>query len=63
MLVLSRKMDQDILIEFEGVTAVVKVVEIRGDKVRLGFSAPREVRILRQELARELEQAELGGEG
>lgn len=37
MLVLSRKKGERILI---GENIVVQVVEIRGDKVRLGFEAP-----------------------
>lgn len=47
VLVLSRNKDERIVI---GGDIVITVVEIRGDKVRLGIEAPKEVSILRQEL-------------
>jgi carbon storage regulator len=47
MLVLSRKQEEEIVIAD---TVVVKVLEICGDKVRLGFRAPNNVSILRREL-------------
>jgi carbon storage regulator len=48
MLVLSRRKDEDIVI---GKDIVVRVVELRGDKVRLGIEAPREVPVHRREVA------------
>ena len=47
MLVLSRKKNERIVIS-DDITIVV--VEIRGDKVRLGFEAPKEVPIHRHEV-------------
>jgi carbon storage regulator len=47
MLVLSRKKDEKIII---GDNITVMVIEIRGDKVRLGIDAPREVTVHRQEV-------------
>lgn len=47
MLVLSRKPDEQIMI---GDGIVITVVEIRGDKVRLGIQAPAEVSVHRQEV-------------
>ena len=47
MLVLSRKKNESIVID-ENI--VITVVEIRGDKVRLGIKAPREVPIHRSEI-------------
>lgn len=47
MLVLSRKKQQSIRIG-EHVTLVV--VEVRGDHVRLGIEAPRDVAVHRQEV-------------
>lgn len=44
MLVLTRKRNETVLI---GDNIAVVVVEIRGDKVRLGFAAPPEVNIMR----------------
>jgi carbon storage regulator len=47
MLVLSRKRNESIVID-ENI--VVTVVDIRGDKVRLGIEAPKEVPIHRSEV-------------
>ncbi len=47
MLVLSRKKDEKIVI---GDSISIMIVEIRGDKVRLGIDAPREVTVHRQEV-------------
>ncbi|SFI35344.1 carbon storage regulator CsrA [Planctomicrobium piriforme] len=47
MLVLSRKKNESIVIDER---IVITVVEIRGDKVRLGIEAPRDVAIHRQEI-------------
>ena len=47
MLVLSRKKNESIIING---TILIKVVEIRGEKVRLGFEAPKEVTVHRQEV-------------
>ncbi len=47
MLVLSRHRDESIIIAGN---IVVTVVDIRGDKVRLGIDAPREVPVHRQEV-------------
>lgn len=47
MLVLSRKRNESIVIDGN---IVVTVVDIRGDKVRLGIEAPKEVPIHRSEV-------------
>ena len=47
MLVLSRKLNQAIMI---GDDVRITVVEIRDDQVRLGISAPREVPVYREEV-------------
>lgn len=47
MLVLSRKKNESIVID-ENI--VITVVEVRGDKVRLGIQAPREIPIHRSEI-------------
>jgi carbon storage regulator len=47
MLVLSRKRDEQIII---GDGIVITVVEIRGDKVRLGIDAPTDVPVHRKEV-------------
>jgi carbon storage regulator len=47
MLVLSRKRDEKIVI---GDEIVITIVEIRGDKVRLGIEAPPHVPVHRAEI-------------
>lgn len=47
MLVLSRQRDEAIMI---GDQIEITVVDIRGDKVRLGIAAPRQVQVHRKEV-------------
>jgi carbon storage regulator len=47
MLVLSRQLDESIMI---GDDIVITLVDIRGDKIRLGIAAPPNVPIHRQEV-------------
>ncbi len=47
MLVLSRQRDETIMI---GDDVEITVVDIRGDKVRLGIAAPRHVQVHRKEV-------------
>ena len=47
MLVLSRKKTQRLKL---GTDIVVTVIDVSGEKVRLGIDAPKEVTILREEL-------------
>ena len=47
MLVLSRKKDESIVINND---ITIVVIEIRGDKVRLGVEAPKEVPVHRREV-------------
>ena len=47
MLVLSRKNNESIVINDD---IIITIVEIRGDKVRLGIVAPRDVPVHRQEV-------------
>ncbi len=47
MLVLSRHRDESIMI---GDDVVVTIVDIRGDKVRLGIEAPTSIPVHRQEV-------------
>ena len=61
MLVLSRHRDESIMI---GDEIVITVVDIRGDKVRLGIDAPQDVPVHRQEvyeaIQREREKSSAG---
>lgn len=53
MLVLTRKVGDSVQI---GDDIVVSVVEVKGGRVRLSFDAPKEVQILREELAEQMHQ-------
>lgn len=54
MLVLSRRVGESIVI---GENITVTVLEVRGDVVRVGVDAPRSVSVHREEVLRELEEA------
>jgi len=58
MLVLSRKKGQSI--DIADGTITLTVVDIRGDKVRLGITCPKDIPVHRQEVAEAIarEQAE-----
>lgn len=56
MLVLSRQRDESIII---GDNIVVTIVDIRGDKVRLGISAPTEIPVHRQEVYEAIQRENL----
>lgn len=58
MLVLSRKKNESIVIN-DDITIVV--VEIRGDKVRLGVEAPKEVPVHRREVYDAIKRSEQSG--
>ena len=47
MLVLSRQCDQTIVI---GDSIRITIVDVRGDKVRLGIDAPRDIAVHREEV-------------
>lgn len=60
MLVLSRKEDEAVVFPALGIT--VKVIDIRGTTVRLGFEAPRDIRIHRGEVQLAIEAGLAQGE-
>jgi carbon storage regulator len=59
MLVLSRKKNESIVINNE---ITIVVVEIRGDKVRLGVEAPREVPVHRREVFDAIQRSQDNGQ-
>lgn len=59
MLVLTRKKNECIVIND---VIRVTVVEIRGDKVRLGVEAPREIEVHRQEVYEQIHGKSSHGE-
>lgn len=54
MLVLARRPGESFLI---GENIEITVIEVQGDKVKIGITAPRDIRILRGELIKEVESA------
>ena len=59
MLVLSRKKNESIIINND---IKIVVVEIRGDKVRLGVEAPREVPVHRREVYDAIQRSRESGD-
>lgn len=57
MLVLSRQRDETIMI---GEDIAVTVVDIRGDKVRLGIEAPGEIPVHRREVYEAIQREKRG---
>lgn len=47
MLILSRKTDQQIKI---GENITITIIDIKGDQVKIGVEAPKEVKVFRQEV-------------
>jgi carbon storage regulator len=56
MLVLSRKKNESIVINND---ITIVIVEIRGDKVRLGIEAPKEVPVHRREVYEAIKRSEM----
>ena len=54
MLVLTRRAGESVMI---GDDVVITVLEARGDVIRIGIQAPRDVRVHREEVYRELQAA------
>jgi|TARA_R110002110_G_scaffold229386_1_gene444852 carbon storage regulator len=55
MLVLSRKKNESVIINDN---IQVTIVEVRGDKVRLGIDAPKDISVHREEIAQKIEAKE-----
>ena len=56
MLVLSRHRDESIVV---GDNVVITIVDIRGDKVRIGINAPTEIPVHRQEVYEAIQRENL----
>lgn len=56
MLMLSRKIGEAVVL---GENITVRVIEVSKGVVRIGFEAPDDILILREELKREVEQANI----
>ena len=58
MLVLSRKTNESIVIGEGDKAITIVIVEVRGDRVRLGIEAPREVPVHRTEVYNDIHRQE-----
>ncbi|OBW95007.1 carbon storage regulator [Gallibacterium salpingitidis] len=54
MLILTRKMDEKLLI---GDDITISVLEIRGNQVKIGVDAPKDVAIYREEIYHKVKEA------
>jgi carbon storage regulator len=54
MLILSRKVNEKIMI---GDDIAISIIEIKGDQIRIGVDAPRNVKVFRQEVFAEIKAA------
>lgn len=59
MLVLSRQKDESIMI---GDDVEITIVDVRGDKVRLGINAPRNIAVHRKEIYLAIQKEKEGNE-
>ncbi|MCF7927987.1 MAG: carbon storage regulator CsrA [Spirochaetales bacterium] len=53
MLILSRKVDESIII---GDNIEVSIIDIKGDQVKLGITAPKDVKVYRLEVYRSIQE-------
>ena len=60
MLVLSRKKNEAVIITLGDQRIKVMLIDIRGDKVRLGFAASKDVTIHREEIQGEIDAERMG---
>jgi len=54
VLILSRKIGEDIIIKVENKTIKIKLLEDQAGHIKLGFNAPNEIKIYRGELYDEI---------
>ncbi|MBP86471.1 MAG: carbon storage regulator [Planctomycetaceae bacterium] len=60
MLVLSRKCSERVVLNLNGETVTIEVLQIKGGRVRIGFDAPDQIAVHREELWRRLTSEHLG---
>lgn len=60
MLVLARKVNESIVI---GDSVEIMVIEIKGDQVKLGIKAPRDVKVYRGEIYEQIKKENIAAAG
>jgi carbon storage regulator len=60
MLILARRITESIMI---GDQVEISVVDIKGDQVKLGISAPRSVKVYRREVYRAIQEENVAAAG
>ena len=63
MLVLTRKLNEQIVIQLGDQDVVVRIVAVKGDRVRLGIVAAPEVSVHREEVLLRIKDGELANAG
>lgn len=53
LLILSRKKQESILI---GKNIIIKILEVEGDRVKIGIEAPKDMKVLRKELYEDIRE-------
>lgn len=56
MLILARKINESIMI---GDQVEISVVDIKGDQVKLGINAPRQIKVYRREVYQQIQEENL----
>jgi carbon storage regulator len=63
MLVLTRQKGQNVVLLVGGTKVEVSLLDIRGDKVRVGFKAPGHVEVYREEVFERIRQENIAAAG
>ncbi|MEI6023891.1 MAG: carbon storage regulator [Phycisphaerales bacterium] len=64
MLVITRREGEEVVIgDPAAPLGIVRIVSIKGDRVRIAFEFPREVKLFRRELADQINATEIGKDG
>ncbi|MEL3908500.1 MAG: carbon storage regulator CsrA [Treponemataceae bacterium] len=59
MLILSRKTNQKIII---GENIEITIIDVKGDQVKVGIEAPRELKVFRREVYEEIQKENLAAQ-
>jgi carbon storage regulator len=58
MLILTRRIGETVMI---GDDVIVTILEVKGNQVRIGFSAPKNVAVYREEIYERMKRGQQGG--